>query len=435
MRREDQSTEFKEAYVDDIKKTVVAFANTDGGTVFVGVDDSGRVVGVDDVDRTILRAQNALRDAIKPDVTMHVSCSAREVESKTIIAIEVQKGTSRPYYLADKGIRPAGVYVRQGPSSVPASEAAILQMIREADGGSYESARSLEQSLSFSEAETAFEEAGLTFGEGKRRTLGLVTEDGVRTNLALLLSDQCPHTVKLAVFQGRKKSVFRDRCELSGSVLRQLDGAYEYINRFNRLRSEFKGLKRIDMPDYPEEAIREALLNTIVHRDYALSGPALISIFDDRIEFVTLGGLVKGVSADDIALGISIPRNKRLAEVFYRLKLIEAYGTGIPKINECYDGTGKHPVIQTTPNAFKVTLPNLNYDGVDRPELNGLTDSEKRAYRLFESNPVVKRSDIEQSLGVSQTMAIRILSHLGDKGLIRREGAGRSTRYRRAETS
>lgn len=366
---------------------------------------------------------------------MHVSCSAREVENKTIIAIEVQKGTSCPYYLADKGIRPAGVYVRQGPSSVPASEAAILQMIRKTDGGSYESARSLEQSLSFSEAGTAFEEAGLTFGEGKRRTLGLVTEDGVHTNLALLLSDQCPHTVKLAVFQGRKKSVFRDRCELSGSVLKQLDGAYEYINRFNRLRSEFKGLKRIDMPDYPEEAIREALLNTIVHRDYALSGPALISIFDDRIEFVTLGGLVKGVSTDDIALGISIPRNKRLAEVFYRLKLIEAYGTGIPKIYECYDGTGKQPVIQTTPNAFKVTLPNLNYAAVDRPELNGLTDSEKRAYRLFESNPVVKRSDIEQSLGVSQTMAIRILSHLDDKGLIQREGAGRSTQYRRAWTS
>lgn len=167
MRREDQSTEFKETYVDDIKKTVVAFANTDGGTIFVGVDDSGRVVGVDDVDKTILRAQNALRDAIKPDVTMHVSCSAREVENKTIIVVEVQKGTSCPYYLADKGIRPAGVYVRQGPSSVPASEAAILQMIRETDGGSYENARSLEQSLSFSEAETAFEGAGLTFGEGK----------------------------------------------------------------------------------------------------------------------------------------------------------------------------------------------------------------------------------------------------------------------------
>ena len=229
--------------------------------------------------------------------------------------------------------------------------------------------------------------------------------------------------------------MFRDRCELSGSVLKQLDGAYEYINRFNRLRSEFKGLKRIDMPDYPEEAIREALLNTIVHRDYALSGPALLSIFDDRIELVTLGGLVKGVSTDDIALGISIPRNKRLAEVFYRLKLIEAYGTGIPKIYECYDGTGKQPVIQTTPNAFKVTLPNLNYAAVDRPELNGLTDSEKRAYRLFESNSVVKRSDIEQSLGVSQTMAIRILSHLDDKGLIHREGAGRSTQYRRAEIS
>ena len=435
MRRENQSIEFKESYVDDIKKTVVAFANTDGGTVFIGVDDSGKVIGVEDPDKTILCAQNAFRDAIKPDVTMHVSCGEREVEGKTIVAIEVQKGTSCPYYLADKGIRPAGVYVRQGPSSVPASEAIILRMIKDTDGESYESTRSLDQSLSFDAAEAAFAEAGLAFGDGKRRTLGLATEDGVLTNLALLLSDQCPHTVKIAVFQGTGKSVFRDRRELGGSVLKQLGDAYDYIGRFNRVRAEFRGLKRIDMPDYPEEAIREALLNTIVHRDYALSGPALISIFDDRIEFVTLGGLVKGLSADDIALGVSMPRNKRLAEVFYRLKLIEAYGTGIPKINECYEGTGKMPAIQTTSNAFKITLPNLNREDDGRSELDDLTEPERKAYRLFENSPVVKRRDIEELLGVSQTMAIRILSHLDDKGLIRREGAGRSTRYRRSKTS
>lgn len=130
------------------------------------------------------------------------------------------------------------------------------------------------------------------------------------------------------------KTVFKERREFSGSLLHQLEDAYEFIDRFNITRAEFKDLDRIDMRDYPSEAIRETLLNAIVHRDYSFSGSTLISIFDDRIEFVTIGGLVKGISLNDILLGVSILRNEHLANIFYRLKLIEAYGTGMPNIGK-----------------------------------------------------------------------------------------------------
>lgn len=112
---------------------------------------------------------------------------------------------------------------------------------------------------------------------------------------------------------------------------------YEYISRYNRIRAEFSGLHRIDKKDYPEEALREALLNSLVHRDYSYSGSILISIFDDRIEFVSIGGLVRGISLEDIMLGVSVTRNEKLANIFYRLMLIEAYGTGVPKIIRSYD--------------------------------------------------------------------------------------------------
>lgn len=126
------------------------------------------------------------------------------------------------------------------------------------------------------------------------RTLHLIGEDGTYTNLAFLLSEQCTHMVKLAVFEWSKKSVLRDRRELSGSLPEQLEEDFDYIDRYNRTRAEFSGLDRLDMRDYPPEAVREALLNAIVHRDYSFSAATLVSIFEDRIEFVTIGGLVKG---------------------------------------------------------------------------------------------------------------------------------------------
>ena len=135
---ENKTTEFKRVYVEDIKNTIVAFANCDGGTLYIGVDDDGTVYGVDDVDGTMLRVTNAIRDAVRPDVTMFVECHNDVMDEKPVVCVSVQRGTARPYYLHGKGIRPEGVYVRQGASTVPATDAAILNMIKETSGDSYE---------------------------------------------------------------------------------------------------------------------------------------------------------------------------------------------------------------------------------------------------------------------------------------------------------
>lgn len=430
--QESETIEFKAIVVEDIKNEVVAFANSQGGTLFVGVLDDGEWIGVDDVDAAMLQISNMVRDAIKPDVTMFVRYEVLTQEDKQVIAVHVQRGTNRPYYLAKKGLRPSGVYVRQGVSAVPASDTAIRAMIKETDGDRFEEMRSLEQQLTFVATEQEFARRGLAFGAEQMRTLKLLNSDGLYTNLALLLSEQCPQTIKVAVFEGTDQSVFKDRREFSGSLLQQMNEVYDYLDKHNRIHSTFDKLLRIDTRDYPETALRETLLNLLVHRDYAYRASGLISVFSDRIEFVSIGGLMPGFLLEDIMAGVSVCRNQRLANVFYRLQLIEAYGTGMKKIMNAYRDMGKTPDVEVTHNTFKIILPNVNGQE-DRmaPSFSGVSGSdEEKILAVIRAQGEASRAEIERAIGVSTSTTTRLLREMTQTGVLQRVGQGRATRYR-----
>lgn len=340
--RESETIELKEVVVDDIKKEIIAFANCDGGKLYIGVRDDGTVVGLDNADSISLQISNMVRDAIKPDITMFLHYETIVENGKNIVAVDIQRGTDRPYYLAKKGMRPEGVYVRQGYSSVPATDTAIRRMIKETDGDRFETMRCLNQNLTFEATKKEFELRKIDFESQQMRTLKLVDQDGLYSNLALLLSDQCVHTVKVAVFQGTDQTIFKDRREFAGSLMQQMNEIYDFIDFRNQTYATIEKLYRVDVRDYPEIAVREALLNLLVHRDYSFSASAFISIYADRIEFVSIGGLLPGIDLEDVMVGLSICRNQNLANVFYRLHLIEAYGTGIGKIMKAYEGMQKN---------------------------------------------------------------------------------------------
>lgn len=437
---ESETVELKSVVVDDIKKEIVAFANSNGGTLYIGVQNDGSVVGVENPDSVALQISNMVRDAIKPDVTLFVAYKTIVAEGKQIVEVTVQKGTDRPYYIAKKGMRPEGVYVRQGYSAVPASDSAIRRMIKETDGDHYESMRSLNQNLTFDVVKQEFKHRNIEFGHQQMRTMGLIDSDGLYSNLALLLSDQNPHTIKAAVFQDRTEKVFKNRQEFGGSLFKQLHDVYNYIDFYNQTRSTFNQLSRIDERDYPLAAIRESLLNLIVHQDYSISASALISIYSDRIELLSIGGLVPDIELDDIFLGMSVCRNQQLANVFYRLELIEAYGTGIKKIMEAYDGFAFQPTIVTTKNAFKITLPNVNMDAQEEVHFetklyNPTSGDEKANNRMQEvaffiqEHHAVTRAEVEELLGISSSTAYRLLKEMVSSGIIKREGVTNGTKY------
>jgi len=411
--RESQTVEFKREYTSDIKKEVVAFANTNGGHIYVGCDDKGNDYPLADVTGTMTQITNSIRDGILPDVTMFVSYEAGD----SSIAMTVSEGTNKPYYLAEKGLKPSGVFVRQGESAAPASFEQIREMIKLTDGDRFETSRSLTQDLTFREAIEEFKRCGVELCENHMRTLGIISGDGLYTNLGLLLSDQCPYTIKFAVFNGTKKGEFKTRKEISGSVLKQMRSAFDFLSLSNNLAASVSGLDRVEQYDYPEIAVREAILNAIVHRDYGFSGSIIVNLYDDRAEFVSLGGLMPGLRTEDLFVGISQPRNEKLANVFYRLKHIEAYGTGLKLIMQYYDEFDVKPEIVATHGAFSLTLPNMNYA---RPLIKA--KAPKRQHKVIldylQNNPSITNEIIQELLSVKQTRAYTVIREMVDDGLI-----------------
>lgn len=431
MLYETEQIEFKEIGTDDIYKEVIAFANTDGGTIFVGINDKGEKVGLENIDDTYTRITNGIRDAILPDVTIFVKYILEEGE---VIRIEVGQGSFKPYYLKAKGLKPSGVYVRQGTSSVPASAEQIRQMIKCADNDVYEDMRSLTQDLTFRSAAETFVKHGVDFGTDKYYTLGIRAKESEQfTNLGLLLSEQCAHTVKVAVFADDNKTVFRDRKEFSGGLFKQLEETFDYLKLCNQNRSVIDGLERTDYWDYPKAAIREALLNALIHREYSFSGSTIINVTDTEMEFISMGGLVGGLTDADILSGISQPRNRKLAAVFHRLNFIEAYGTGIRRMFALYEGCATQPSIVTTPNSFKLILPNMNAAGKDsgkqQTTATTITPQMQTVFEYLSEHKKMDEIELQELLGIKRTRAYNLTKEMAGAGLIKIIGRGKARRY------
>ena len=423
---ESFTVELKREINADFKKEIVAFANSEGGEIYVGVDKNGDIAGVKNPEQTMEQIGNMIRDGIKPDLTAYTSIEAIKEAEKTIVKVSVLRGTKRPYHLADKGLKPTGVFVRHGVSSVPATEDLIRELLRESDGIAFDRSRCLNQELTFEYAERYFSDNNMSFNESNKRTLRLIDADGYYTNAALLLSDQCEHTIKCAVYEGVGKTAFKTRKEFSGSVLKQMDEAYEFISLNNNLNTTIEGLKRVDHPDYPPYALREALLNAIVHRDYDYSGSILINIYEDRIEFVSIGGLVKGMTMQDILGGVSQSRNMVLANVFYRLKLIESYGTGIRRIIESYEGCLEQPVFAPAPASFVVTLPKI----IEVPFSQTKGTNREQILTILETKKEITRKEVESVLNCSKFTATNLINELLKENLIEKSGSGPSVTYK-----
>ena len=443
---ENSKIEYKREFTQEVVKSVIGMMNAEGGEIFIGIEDDGSICGIDDPDEVLLKVTNSLRDSIRPDALMFISCDPVVMNGEHVVRILVLKGTRKPYYLAAKGIRPEGVYVRRGASTIPASPDLIYELLRQTEGADFESEIASRQDLTLNALQEHFQRRGLDFTEGSKRTLGMLDSQGRYTNLAVLLSDQCVHQIKIATFSGTDFSRIYTRTEASGSVLSQLDFVFDVLKRNQSIISNIRGLVRDDFETYPEVALREALVNAIVHRDYSYSGPIRIDVFSDRMEFMNFGRLMKGLTVDDIGFGLSELRNQKLAAIFYRLGYIEAYGTGLRSIQGQYKQSVSKPSIEVSNNGFRLTLPKFVLkkpgEGGEKEETSeerkmdagGFNDRPpKSAFERFmdfcSRHPEFTRRQLQNELGVSQTTANNLIRRMVDAERIRRTRIGRYVQY------
>lgn len=414
---EDQTTEFKETYSDTLIKTAIAFSNGIGGRIFVGINDEGKVCGLNDADDICKRCVQALADKIRPDITRTSEVTIESIEGKNVIEISISQGTLKPYYLREKGLRPEGVFIRRGTSTVPATDDVFYQLMRESISSSYEELISFNQDLTFDYFSQLMDNRGLQFDKDHMESLHMI-HNGKYTNLAFILSDQFDQPIKMAAFSDDHKRTFLDRDIAEGSVLKQSERAIGFIMKHNRLSAKIEGLYREDAQEFPETAVREAVLNAIVHRDYSSNATTLISIMPDKLTIVSPGNLFTNYTDEDLFRGVSSLRNKNLANILYRLKLIEAYGTGLPRIMDSYAGCDKKPSVISSVSTFTIILP-----ATDTP-----VSSEMDAF--LTRGREFTRLEMQTALDLNRTNAVAEVARLLKDGRIVKIGQGRGTRYR-----
>lgn len=416
--------EFQEGWSQTAKKTLLAFANTIGGDLYFGISDDGITKGlskkaVNAISRTV---QEFCRSETEPVLIDMVSTKVISAGNCTyVLRVTVDPGEDRPYALKGKRYT-GGAYVRDGSMSVTATEEEIRDMIRESSPQPWESRLSRQTDFRFGETADIFKKYNVSFSSAHYLRLGLVDDADHFTQLGELLSDQ--NRTKLVVETFSQDSASLSVREYSGSLLRQIDQAFDMFAAINpELIHKTGKLANKRHFAWPTKALREALVNCAVHRDYSQSEPTKVSIFPNRFEFLSYGSIPGRLSVDDIVLeGVSKCRNERLADILRRLGWMENYGSGFPMIWREYANSGAEPKLEATRRVFCIVLPKIQ----DEPR--GTTTERCRA--LFETRDTLSMTEIMNLLNVSRTSANTAVNALMKAGQIEKIGIGRMTKYR-----
>lgn len=416
--RESKNLEFKEMVSGTYLKTVSAFANYGDGEILFGVSDDGEAVGLEDPTGDCLRIENAINDGISPRPDFEI-----EVDSRTsVVTLRVFEGPEKPYLYRSKAYR------RSDTSTVEVDSFELKRLVLEGSNLTFDEAKSPHQTFSFSSLANALEEkVGIgVFNEDTLKTLGLLSAKGDFNNAAALLADKNDFPgIDMARF-GQDVNNILDRSTCAGlSVLVQLASALEMFDRYYSYE-RIEGFKRANHERIPREAFREAVANALVHRMWDVSAHIRISMFDNRVEIVSPGGLPRGVTTEDYLSGnLSILRNPVLASVFFRLGIIEQFGTGIRRIRESYARTGTRPRFEIAGGSITVVLPVTDAEPL-------LDADEKAIMSLLLPGRLLSRSQISDACGFGRDKTLRVLKQLEKKNLVVVQGAGRGTRYTRA---
>ena len=420
---------------DGAAKEITALANTLGGVLYIGVDRSGTVTGVDDPRRLEAQMLERLR-AIFPSVLPLLSFGRLRVDGKIVLTLHVASGPHKPYFTAPGNIRTA--FVRSGAHTLPATDAQISRFLEEASPVPWEERTAVEQTLTFSDCCACAGERGLFLNPCEDVRFRLKDlRSGCFTCLALLLSDQNPFQIKVSVFRDNEKSVLKRTKTFTGSILLSLRDAYRFLQDECLLLMEKPLDGRLERTDYyavPPAALLEALVALVVHRDYQTTKPFVIHVTPSEALFFAAGG--PGEWTDEMLRLRIAPecRNPRLLAFLQTLRLADETGFGLHTVAEVYSDEPLSRRLLLFPTNFALSLPRRTLSELrgeaKSPSLRSAVRSvDERIRALLRTNGKASRSDVEEALGLPRSTANYHLRKLLDAGRIRKIGAGKTSLY------
>ena len=412
--RESKTLEYKEIVTNTFLKTVSAYANYGTGKILFGISDDGTIKGIDNPKQVCLDIENRINDSIDP-----VPEYVLDINDRTsVVTLTVSEGLHKPYLYKSKAYR------RNDSSTVVVDRLELSRLILEGQNLSYEELPAAEQQLTFTILQKKLTDVIHleSFSLDTLKTLELYNDTAGYNKAGELLADRNSFSgVDIARF-GDSISIIYDRETLEHvSVLDEFDQTLAFYRKYYQY-DEIKGSIRETISLIPEEAFREAVANALVHRSWDVNTHINMAMFPDKIQITSPGGLPKGVNeAEFIRGGISILRNRILGNVFFRLHLIEKFGTGIRRINEAYNESRIKPTFEVTDNSIRITLPVIQ-------KQNNLTADEDKVYRLL-TGKKLSSSQIVKETGFGKSKVVYMLNRLIDNGYIRIIGNGRGTKY------
>ena len=436
-------------------KTVSAFANGIGGALIFGISDKEEIIGLDNYKKDSENISEIIKTKIEP--LPKVTLKHYLIEDKNIIILFVHSGKETPYYFTEGGHQTA--YIRLGNESIPAKNSDLINLILKGKNRSYDSLGTdiKKDNVSFTKLKSLYYlKTGNEFTDSDLESFGLVNKDNFLTNAGALLADEpiikhsrifCTRWNGLDMTSGIEEALNDN--EFEGSILLLLQNAENFIKVNTKKKWKKGNESRIEMPDYPERAIQEVLVNAIIHRDYAVIGSEIhIDIYDDRIEIYSPGGMFDGsfIQEQNIMEISSLRRNPIIADLFNRIHFMERRGSGLKKIISSYQNAinytqEKEVEFKSTQKDFKVILKNLNYkvaiksgDKVaiksdDKVAIKIQDEQLKKILEYIKKYNNCKTSDIENLLSVKSSRARKLLSILVSEKKIQALGQNKNRYY------
>lgn len=412
--RESKSLEYKEDITNTFLKTVSAYSNYGRGQIKFGISDIGEIVGIREPQKACLIIENKINDSIspKPDFIL-------EIDQNDVITLTVMEGLNKPYFYKSK------VYKRNDSATIEVEPFELTRLILDGQNKSFESLKSKSQTLAFKQLEKDLKEnMGIEkISKDILITLELYAEKEGYNNAAELLADENSfYGVDIARF-GKNINIILDRETFEHiSLLEQYEKTMTMYRKYYQYE-EIKGALRTKFERIPEEAFREAFANGIIHRTWDVNAHIRISMFEDRIEIISPGGLPNGMTREEYLDGqISILRNPIIGNIFFRLHHIERFGTGVKRIKNAYLESEIKPQFEVYDNSIKVILPVI----VEKSLLNS---DERQVYQALSANRWLPSSEIVEITGFGKTKTVKLLNSLKEQGYVKVIGRGRGTRY------